>query len=253
MPIGSVDVVHRERAHEVGRGVLEHRDLLGVIGLRLVGAHQLARLVAVAARADIAGDHHRRARRLELVAQVGHHRDGLAVDAGELLARVAELLRPVEVGAPGGALQHEAQLRVARELAIARVVAAGDLDALVGLEQVERREQRQLHALVEDQRGFHAGVGEKNLVGKLRQVRAILCNGIGDVLGNRLVQDTFSHLATKNKFGRAAPEWRARLRTSAGHSPVRWSQQARRRFKPAGQLFSSVELNGLSGGWPGSA
>jgi hypothetical protein len=103
------------------------KDLLGVIILRLLGAHHLSRIVAVAARTEIAGDHHRRARRLVLVTDLDHEVDGLAIGFRECGLRVADLRRPIRIGAPGRALQHEAETTSFRGGRKALVVVAQPL------------------------------------------------------------------------------------------------------------------------------
>jgi hypothetical protein len=75
--------------------------------------HEGARVVAVAPRADATADHHLGlivlgGPVLELAAHLFQERDGLAVGLGQLLRAVAQQGRPVGRGAPGGALQNEA-------------------------------------------------------------------------------------------------------------------------------------------------
>ena len=69
-------VGHGDGRHHVGLGAGEDADLPGMVGLRLVGAHDGARIVAVAARADAAAHHERcAALALELAAQLLHQVD----------------------------------------------------------------------------------------------------------------------------------------------------------------------------------
>ena len=57
---------------------------------------------------------------------------------------------------------------------IAPIIVAQRIPTLLALHEIEGREVRQLMTFEKDQRGFQAAVGEKQAVGKLRQVGAIL-------------------------------------------------------------------------------
>src|SRR5690606_15247307 len=103
-----VHVGHRDRRDHVDLLVGEDANLLRMIGLRLLRAHDLARIVAVAARADAAAYHHLRARRLVLRLDVAQKPDRLAVGLLETDRRIAELVCPVLAGAPGRAFENEA-------------------------------------------------------------------------------------------------------------------------------------------------
>jgi hypothetical protein len=145
-----------------------------VIGLGLLGGHHLTRVVAVAARADAAADHHRRLIALEDSAQVLQQGDGLLVDLRHVGLGVAELGAPVGGGAPGRALQDEAAPVLAGDRGVGAEVAPERRLARLVLHQVEGGEVGQVDPVVENQGGLDPTVGQKKSAGKLRQVVSIL-------------------------------------------------------------------------------
>lgn len=166
---GLLNVVQGEGADAVRARVPQHADLRGVVARGLAGGHECRGQVAVAARAEIAANDHGCGRTLELLAQLVHEADGVAVDGGQAPGVKAELLSPVRAGAPGGAFQHKAHAVAARHLRIGAVVAA-ERGAPGGvLEQDKGGELRQRDAFVEDESGFHAAVGEEDGAGELRE------------------------------------------------------------------------------------
>ena len=197
------DVVHRVGRHHVGRGPGIGRDLQRVIVLGLGGIHQ-ASLVAVAARPDGAADDARRRRRFPFGAQPFEQLDRRHVDCLERLGVVAELGAPVGIGTPAGAVEHEADLVVARDPEIALVVALQMLPACLGLEQDEGREMREIDAFVKDQRRLHAAVAEEDAVRELRKVVPVpghddrlheMCANAADASASRLMQAVFRFFA----------------------------------------------------------
>ncbi len=166
-------VGHRERGDHVGLRAGEDPDLRAVIVGRLGGAHLRIRPVAVAARTEITADDDRRVRRFPGGADRDELRDRLALDGGERRGIVAELRRPIRVGAPRRALEDDADavrsgdLRIAREVAVEHRLASGTV------EQDERREVRQVDAVVVDQRGLEAAVGDEQPLVELRQARTV--------------------------------------------------------------------------------
>jgi hypothetical protein len=98
---------------------------------------------------------------VRLAPQLGDELDGAPVHRRERRGVVAELLAPVGVRPPGGSVEHEGQPAVARQVE-ERLKVAPQLGApLLRLDEREGREARQIHAMAEDQRGLHAGVGER--------------------------------------------------------------------------------------------
>ena len=165
-PDGLLGVGHRHRGEHVGAGRGERARLQRVVGLGLVGAHLLARDVAVAARADHAVDDDRGGGVARRARQLPDEVDGVAVHALELLALVAELRAPVAVRPPGRGVEHEARvlLRGQRE---ERLEVVAQRRAAVGrVEQRERGEQRQVDAAGEDQVGLEPAVREEEAVAR---------------------------------------------------------------------------------------
>ena len=168
MPIASSDVVHGDGGDHVGLGLAEGRDLLRMIVLGLRGAHRRGRVVAVAARADAAGKHHRRVARFKLLAELGHQRDQLAVQALKLGRRQPSF---------------SAQSRLARQVGLSKMKPApsrarsrrsgGNRRAaargLPRLHQVDRGEVRQVDPVDEDERRLQPAVGQEELAAKLRE------------------------------------------------------------------------------------
>ena len=180
-----LDVGHGDRGDEIGAGLGEHPHLAGMIGLRLLGGHVAVGRVAVAARAEAAADHHRRARRLLGVADRVQEVDRGGVGRVERLGRIAERRAPVRVRPPGGALQHQAAAVALGERNVGREVARELRPARLGAQQVEGGEVRQLLALVEDQRGLDAAVGQEQLVPSCgRAWRYLACMSALPVVGS---------------------------------------------------------------------
>src|SRR3546814_4422336 len=90
----------------------------------LLDGHRVLDPIAVAARADAAADHHRRALGLEQATQVDEQRDRLAIRLGHVAFAVAEPGAPVGGGAPGRAFQDDAAVAVAGNRGMAAVIAA---------------------------------------------------------------------------------------------------------------------------------
>jgi hypothetical protein len=84
-----------------------------------------------------------------------------AVGVVELVLRVAELVRPVRVGAPRCRVEDEADALLARDGDVGLEVGAQLVGARVVLEEVEGGEAGQVDAPVEDQRGLEATVGDE--------------------------------------------------------------------------------------------
>jgi hypothetical protein len=91
-----------------------------VVVARLIGRHQLAGHVAVAARPDDAVDEDRRGRVGVLVADLLRERHGGAVDGVERYRVVAQHRAPVRVRAPGRRVEDEAGAALARDREEAR-------------------------------------------------------------------------------------------------------------------------------------
>jgi hypothetical protein len=168
----------RHRVHHVRGGAGERGDLLLVVGGRLVGRDGGLRAVAVVQRPDDAADHDGR-RRGELVAHLLHERNGRAVGLRELRVVDAELARPARARPPGRRLEHEADAVLGGGAREALVVAAQPVGAGRAVEQRERRERRQVDAVVEDQLGLQAGVGQEDAAVELGQVAAVSGAGLG--------------------------------------------------------------------------
>ena len=139
----------------------------------LVGTHLLARIIAVAARADAAADHHRRALGLEFFADVDHQFDRLAVDPGQLGGGVSERVRPIGIGPPGRAFEDEAKTTRLGYRGVADKIVAQAIQTFLRLEKIESSEHRQVEAVEIDERSLDAAVGEKQAVRQLRQAVTI--------------------------------------------------------------------------------
>ncbi len=140
-----------------------------MIFLRLLHAHAGGGVVAVSARADIAADDNGGAAALDCFAHFEQKTDGDAVRVSERTRVVTKFCRPVRIRAPGGALQHNAYFLAECDIGITVKVFEQRLDAGARLQQVEGREMRQLHALMEHERGLESAVREKQGVPQLRQ------------------------------------------------------------------------------------
>src|SRR5262249_21548401 len=88
---------------------------------------------------------------------------------GQRRGVVAELASPVRAGPPGGALEDQAGAETAGELGVRPEVLPQRRLAFRRPQQVERGEVRELNALVEDQRGLDAAVGQEEVAAELRQ------------------------------------------------------------------------------------
>ena len=155
--VSAVDLIGRRRG--------ERADLNGVIALGLVSRHRLAGVGNLSARADATADHRGdtvgRSRRPDLLGEI----DRRTVGGVEPLRRVTEPGRPIRVGTPGRRLDHQPCAEFARDDHIVVVVAA-QADPVVGvLEQREGSEERQVDAVMEDQVGLDAAVGDEQAVG----------------------------------------------------------------------------------------
>ena len=144
-----------------------------MIVLRVVGAHESAGVIAVAARPDAAADHERRLARRLRGADRAQHVDGGAIRGGESIAIVTELRAPIGIGAPGWALQNESVAVSYRHRNIAIVIGAERRAAALALDEREGREHWQVEAVMKDQRRFESAVGKKESAVELRQAAAI--------------------------------------------------------------------------------
>ena len=161
-------VGHRDGGGEIGAGRREGANLRRVIRARRRRQHHGIRPVAITARPDAPADDHGRSLGLELLPHVAQQLDGGPVDRVERARRVAEPGAPVGAGPPGGAFQHEADPAVARDRGVPGVVAAKRVDPSIGLQQVKRREQREIEPFLEDERGLDAAVGQEQAAIELR-------------------------------------------------------------------------------------
>src|SRR5262245_56533070 len=144
-----------------------------MIVLGLGSAHRLFNFIAVAARTDIGRNHHWCLRGLMFVSQVRNQRSSRAIGPGKSRARIAELLAPVRTCTPRRAFQDEAGAVAFGNRDVALVVVTNDSCAPLGLEQIEAREERQIDAILENQRGLKAAIGEKRPAAQLRKPSAI--------------------------------------------------------------------------------
>ena len=154
-------------------GVAKYTDLPAVIVLGFGNAHRVVDLVAVAARSDIGRDHDGCLCTLVAVAQIRHKRYGSAIRLGELRARITELRAPIGARPPRRAFEHESGAVAFCDRDVAFVVRADGFGAARALQQVEAREIRELDAVVKNQCGLKAAVGEKRTAGQLREPTAI--------------------------------------------------------------------------------
>ncbi len=158
------DVVHRDGGHHVGVGPAEGVHLRRMVEFRLLGGHRAAGHVAVAARPDAAADHHRRTRRLVDAPELLHHGDRFVVHADDRALAIAEPGAPVGARPPGRRLQHEAKAILRRERRVAPVIIAQQVAAGRLVEQVEGGKIGEVDAVVENQAGLDAAVGQKDFV-----------------------------------------------------------------------------------------
>ena len=94
------------------------------------------------------------------VAALVEERDRVAVDPVERGRVVAESLTPVGVGAPGRRFEHQADARASGDVGVPVVVLREELAPLRLLDQRERRELREVDAVVKDQVGLEPAVGD---------------------------------------------------------------------------------------------
>ena len=175
---GLVGIGHCDRRHHVRTRLARARrsDAHGRSS-RLPGAHHLARIIAVAARADAPADDDRRVAVLVLVPQIDHQPDGLAIGRGDLIARVAELVPPVGACAPGRAFEDEPHAIGFRDGHVTLVVARQRLAPGLLPQEMERGKMGQLQPLVENQGGLDAAIGQKQPARELWQLLAIFAHG----------------------------------------------------------------------------
>src|SRR5439155_10656998 len=108
--------------------------------LRLADRQVGLGIVGVAFRADRAADRERTTGFLLALADLLDECDRTPVRVREPVERVAELCSPGRARAPGGGLEHEADLPLARERQVRLVVAREGGAAVVALEQRKARE-----------------------------------------------------------------------------------------------------------------
>ena len=148
-----------------GRGRSEGGDLFAVIGLRFLGGHDAVGVVAVAPGADAAADHHLGLAAFELAAHLFQERDGFPIGLGQLVFGVAQQGRPVGGRAPGGAFKDEADAVSLGDRGVGAEVAVESVPALAVLQEIEGGEMGQVEAVVKDERGLDAAVGEVKVTG----------------------------------------------------------------------------------------
>src|SRR5262245_31448957 len=112
------------------------------------------------------------------IAQVRHQRYSRTIGLGQLRVRIAELLPPIRACTPSRAFQDEAGAIAFGDRDVAFVVVTNDSRAPLGLEQIEAREERQIDAILENQRGLKAAIGEKRPTAQLRKPSAIFRHGV---------------------------------------------------------------------------
>ena len=141
-----------------------------MVALRFLGRHRVGGVVSVTAWTDTATHHGGDSVGGRGGADLLGEGDGRPVDLVEPRRRVTELARPVGAGAPRRCLHHEARVMLAGDVQVAVVVPAQPLRTARVVEQRERREARQVEAVVENQLGLQSAVGHENPVAdRLRQ------------------------------------------------------------------------------------
>ena len=154
---------HCNGGDHVGFGLLERADLEGMVGLGLGFGHDLFRVIAVAARADAAADHHLGVRGFVFAAQVMQEVHRAPVHLCQRVARIAELGAPVRACPPRCAFQDEADPVGLGDGDVVAVVAVHRRTSGVLLEQIERGEIGQVEPVMEDQACFQTAVGEEKV------------------------------------------------------------------------------------------
>jgi hypothetical protein len=129
----------------------------------------------VPANVSIAADHHVRGAVLVLLPDLLEQLNRGAVGVGQCLRCVAKPGPPIRTGAPCGALEDQAGAEPPGDLGVRPEVFEQRLAPLSSLEQLERREVRQLETVVENQSRLDAAIGQKEAAGHLRQRRSISC------------------------------------------------------------------------------
>ena len=138
-----------------------------------VGAHRPRRAVAVVLRPHATADHHRSIAAPGAVAELLHQLDRPAVEGVELLRRHADAGRPVRIGTPGRALEHEAGAGLPRQGEVRLVVAPELIQSLVVVEQDEGGELGQVEPLMEDEGGLDTPVGQEEVTVQLWQLLSV--------------------------------------------------------------------------------
>jgi hypothetical protein len=162
-----VRVGHRHGVDHVRIGPREGLDLFGVVVAGLLRIHPRGAVIAVAAWSD-APAHDDVVLGLQRRPRIDKALDREAVRVGQSGATVTEQVSPVRIGSPGGGFDDETGARIGGHLCVLEEVTIQARPSRLVTQQRHCREVGQVHAVVKDQRGLEAGVGEEHRVTHLR-------------------------------------------------------------------------------------
>jgi len=131
--------------------------------LRLLRRQMVCGIVGIPFRAERGADHDRAAGHLLSHPRLLGVRDAAAICLGEVVEGVPELRTPGRIRTPRISLEDEARSVRPGGLEVRREVLSHRLAALVGLEQREGGEARQVDAVMEDERRLGPAVAEEDL------------------------------------------------------------------------------------------
>jgi hypothetical protein len=161
-----IRVGHRHGVDHVRVGPREGLNLFGVVVAGLLRIHPRGAVIAVPAWSDAAAHDYvvlglqRRPRSDEAL-------DGEAVRVGQRGATVTKQVSPVRTGSPGRGFDDETGPRIGGHLCVLEEVTIQARPPRLVTQQRHGREIGQVHAVVKDQRGLEAGVGEEHRVSHL--------------------------------------------------------------------------------------
>lgn len=161
-----VRVGHRHGVDHVRIGPREGLDLFGVVVAGLLRIHSRGAVIAVAAWSD-APAHDDVVLGPQRRPHIDKALDREAVRVGQRAATVTEQVPPVRTGSPGGRFDDETGPRIGGHLYVLEEVTIQARPSRLVTQQRHRREVGQVHAVVKDQRGLEAGVGEEHRVSHL--------------------------------------------------------------------------------------
>mmetsp|Transcript_34177 Transcript_34177/g.80589 ORF Transcript_34177/g.80589 Transcript_34177/m.80589 type:complete len:397 (+) Transcript_34177:153-1343(+) len=170
-------VGHRDAGDDVGSCSCERCYLRVVISHRLFDSHCLADNIPVSSWSDAAAENDRFVP-LHALAHVEKHRDGLLVQARELLRRASHLRSPIRACSPRCRLKNASDAFLVGKFNERFVVFLQRGCALLCLEQGECSETWKLYLVLENENRFYARISQVKLFRKTRKSLSVFCSHV---------------------------------------------------------------------------